>query len=164
MRARAREIRTAVPDPAPMLALFEDQLRELLRRAKRQADRVLVLRQPWFEKDYTPEELAHVWHGAVGDPHREEVSTFYSVEILCRLMALVSARAADVADEMGVEHLNLMPLVEPGLETYYDFVHFTPTGAAAVAEAVAATILRQPVSAECITPPLLLSAPTPVQH
>lgn len=142
MRARAQEIRTAVPDPAPMLRHFEDQFRQLLRRARSHADRVLVVRQPWFEKDYTPEELAHVWHGAVGDPHQEEVSTYYSVEILCRLMALVGARAAHVADELGVEHLNLMSLLESSLETYYDFVHFTPAGSAVVAEAVAAAILR----------------------
>ena len=133
-----------------MLRLFEDQFRGLLGRAKSHADRVLVLRQPWFETDYAPEELAHVYHGGAGNPQREDVSAFYSVEILCQLMALVSARAARVADEVGVETLDLMPLLEPSLNTFYDFVHFTPPGSAVVAHAVTAAILSRPVSVERI--------------
>src|SRR5207237_6713390 len=65
-------------------------------------------------------------------------------EVLCRLMALVDARAAVVADELRVESLTLWPLLEPSLETYYDFVHFTPAGSAVVAEAVGAALLRSP--------------------
>ena len=144
MRTRATEIRTSVPDPTPMLSFYEQQLRELLARAKSCANRVLVLRQPWFDKDYTPEDLAHIWHGAVGDPHREEVSIYYSVEVLSQLMALVSARAARVADELGVEHLDVMSVLEPSLETFYDFVHCTPAGAALLAQAVASAVLRSP--------------------
>lgn len=143
MRARAQEIRATVPDPSPMLRLFEEEFSELLRRAKRQAARVLVLRQPWFGRHYTAEDLAHIWHGAAGNPQREEVRAYYSIDVLCRLMALVSERAADVADDLGVEHLDLMPVLQPSLETFYDFVHFTPAGAALVAEAVASAILAR---------------------
>lgn len=148
MRARARETRTVIPDPTAMVRHFEDQLRELLGRAKSHADRVLVVRQPWFEKDYTREESAQVWHGGVGNPHRDDVTVYYSVEILCWLMALLSERAACVAEELGVEHLDLKPLLDPSLKTYYDFVHFTPAGAAVVANAVAAAILLRPAPAE----------------
>jgi len=137
-----------MPDPTPMLNWFEQQLREAVARAKSRAHRVLVLRQPWFERDYTPEDLAHIWHGAVGDPHRDEVSVYYSVHVLSRLMALVSARAATVADEMGVEHLDLMSVLRPSLQTFYDFVHYTPAGAAVVANVVASAILRSPGSHE----------------
>jgi len=148
MRAHAKETRRDMPDPTPMLSLFEREFRELLARAKSRAHRVLVLRQPWFGKDETPEDRAVIWHGAVGDPHQHEVSTYYSVEVLSRLMAHVSARAAAVADELGVEQLDLMPVLGPSLETFYDFVHYTPAGAAAVAEAVASAIVRRPASAE----------------
>ena len=146
MRARAREIRATTPDPTPMLDFFEAQLRQLLRGAKGRANRVLLVRQPWFEKNYTPEELAHIWHGGVGDPMQEEVTVYYTAEVLCRLMALVDARAAVVADELRVESLTLWPSLEPSLETYYDFVHFTPAGAAVVAEAVGAALLRSPTA------------------
>jgi hypothetical protein len=148
MRARAQEVRTAVADPSPMLRLFEEEFSELIRRAKRHAARVLVVRQPWFERDYAAEDLAHVWHGAAGNPQREDVRTYYSVDVVCRLMALVSKRAADVANALGVEHLDVMPILEPSLETFYDFVHFTPAGAALVAEAVASAILARPIVLE----------------
>jgi len=46
-----------------------------------------------------------------------------------------------VADAVGVEQLDLMPLVECTLKNYYDFCHFTPAGALAVAQAVAAAII-----------------------
>jgi len=144
MRARATETRTVMPDPTPMLSRYEQELRELLARAKSRAHRVLVLRQPWFKKDHTPEDLAQIWHGAVGDPQHEEVSVYYSVEVLSQLMELVSASAVCVADALGVEHLDPMSVLEPSLETLYDFAHYTPAGAAVLAQAVAATILRSP--------------------
>jgi len=144
MRAQATEVRTRVGDPSPMLRLFETEFTEVLRRAKRHARRVLVIRQPWFERAFTAEDLGHIWHGGVGNPQREPVHAFYSADVLCRLMALVSERAADIADALGVEHLDLMEPLRPSLETFYDFVHFTPVGSAVVAEAVATAILRQP--------------------
>lgn len=144
MRARAKEVRTTVLDPAVMLDHFENHFRKLLDKAKAHADRVLVVRQPRFEKDYTPEELAHLWHGGVGKVWREEVTVFYSVEVASHLMVLIDARALRVADELGVEHLDLMPHIERSLKSYYDHCHFTPAGAAAVAEQVAASILRPP--------------------
>ena len=142
MRARAKEVRTVVPDPMCMLDNFENHLRALLQKAKARADRVLLVRQPWFENDYTEEESARLWHGGVGYPQQEEVTVFYSVEVLCRLMALIDARALRVAEELGVEHLDLMSLLEPSLKNYYDFVHFTPAGAAMVVRAVSGAIVR----------------------
>jgi lysophospholipase L1-like esterase len=141
MRARAKTI-DRMPDPTAMLNHFDDHFRKLLLKARAGADRVLVVRQPWFEKDYSHDERAHLWHGGVGKPWREEVTTYYSIEVVCRLMGLMDQRAARVADELGIEQLDLMPILEPSLETYYDFVHFTSTGAAAVAAAVAAALLR----------------------
>lgn len=147
MRARATEIRTAMPDPAPMLEHFERCLRSALVRARAHADRVLVVQQPWFDKDLTAEEAAQMWHGAIGQAWRENVTTFYSNEVLGRLMALVNARAVQVADELGIEHLDLMPVLEPSLEMYYDFFHATPAGARTAAVAVAAALLREPPAA-----------------
>ena len=65
-------------------------------------------------------------------------------------MAALDARAAQVAADVGVEQLDLMPLLEPSLKTFYDFVHYTPAGAATVAEAVAAAILGRTVSEEAM--------------
>jgi lysophospholipase L1-like esterase len=145
MRACSKEIRNSVTDPKDMLANFERNFKELLNAAKAHADRVLVVRQPWFEKNhYTPEEVSHLWSGGMGDPSTgEDVKVFYSLEVCSQLMRLIDLRAAKIADELGIQHLNLMPALEPSLKTFYDFIHFTPAGAAAVAEAVA-KILVQP--------------------
>jgi lysophospholipase L1-like esterase len=142
MRARARVVRT-LPDPTAMLDHFETHLRRAIQRAQAHADRVLVVRQPWFEKDaYTPDEIAHFWHGGVGEAWREEVTTYYSIEVTCRLMALIDTRTSQVADQLGVEQLDLMPALERSLNTYYDFFHATPAGAGAVAKAVAAAVVH----------------------
>jgi hypothetical protein len=154
MRARAKLIRTTVCDPAPMLDHFEVHLRRLVLRAKAHAERVLVVRQPWFDKDFSPEEAASMWHGGVGQAWREEVTTYYSFDVFGRLMSLLDARVAAVADALEVEHLDLKPRLKPSLATYYDGLHVTPAGARAIAAAVGAAILRLP----------LLSTPFSGQH
>ena len=143
MRARAKVIRATMPNPEVMLAHFETHLRRLVVRAHRHADRVIVVQQPWYGRDaLTPEESAHMWHGGVGRAWRDEVTTFFSIDITARLMAMMNARAARVAAELGVETVDLMPVFEPSLETYYDFFHLTPAGARIVAAAIAGVITR----------------------
>jgi lysophospholipase L1-like esterase len=144
MRARAAEIRRVMPDPTPMLDQFDCYFRRVLDRATARADRVLVVRQPWFNKEFTSEEAAHMWHGGAGQVWRQEVSAYYSFDVVSRLMTLVDTRASSIADERGIEQLNLMPVLERSLNTYYDGFHATPAGASAIAAAIgAATIRRQ---------------------
>jgi lysophospholipase L1-like esterase len=145
MRARAKTVRSTMPDPTPMLDHFECYFHRLLRKAIGRADRVLVVRQPWFDKDYSKEEASHMWHGGVGQVWREEVTTYYSFEVVSKLMALVDTKAASLANALGVEQLDLMPLLDRSLATYYDGFHLTPAGARVVATAVAAAVLRQPL-------------------
>jgi lysophospholipase L1-like esterase len=152
MRTEAKELRTTVPDPAVMLDDFEHHFRRLVRRATDHADRVLVARQPWFEKNYTAEEAGCIWHGGLGKAWKQTLTIYYSHDVLNRLMGLVDARAAAVADELGVEHLDLRPVLTPSLENYYDYVHYTPAGAALVAQAVAAAVLRRPPGAPSARP------------
>jgi hypothetical protein len=147
MRARAKDIRTTVADPAPMLDHFECHLRSLVQTAKRHADRVIVVRQPWLDEDYTPEEAAQMWHGGVGVPWEGEITTYFSLSVFSRLMALMDARASAVANALDVEQLELMPLLDRSLKTYYDCFHLTAAGARAVAGIVASAILRQPLEA-----------------
>jgi len=144
MRAAAKEVRTTVPDPVPMLEHFERHFSRLVRRAMVHADRVLVVRQPWFEKDYTEEEAARFWHGGVGKPWKETISVYYSLDVLNSLMGQVDARAAMVADALGVQHVNLRPVLDQGLRHYYDHDHYTPVGATVVARTVASALCRPP--------------------
>jgi len=144
MRAQAKEVRATVPTPDAMLDAFEHHFRRLLRRAAAHARRVIVVRQPWFEKDYNAEEAARLWHGGLGKAWKQQISVYYAQSVLNRLMRLVDDRAARVADELGIEHIDLHQVLAPTLENYYDFVHYTPVGAARVASAVADVILRRP--------------------
>ena len=105
---------------------------------------VIVVRQPWFNKNFTPEEAAVMWHGGVGQAWREEVSVYYSFEIFSALMAALDARASAIARALDVEQLDLMPILEPSLRTYYDAFHITDDGALQIADAVTASILRLP--------------------
>jgi lysophospholipase L1-like esterase len=145
MRAQAKVVRTAMPDPAPMLAHFETHLRRVILRAQAHADRVVILRQSWFAKEpLTPEEMAHMWHGGAGQAWRDAVTTYYSIDVTARLMELLDASAVRVADALGVEAVNLSSVLEPNLTTYYDYFHLTPYGARSVAAAVARTLARAP--------------------
>jgi hypothetical protein len=159
MRARAKIIRATLPDATPVLDHFERHLRCVVERAKAHADRVVLVRQSWFAKEsYTPEEIAHMWHGGVGRAWCEEVTTFYSIEVTSRLMALLDLRAVRVATDLAIEQIDLMSMLRPTLENYYDFFHVTPTGAGVVAAAVASTLLRQPIVDSAISrdlPPCL---------
>jgi len=140
MRRQAIETRSEVPDPSPMLEHFDRHFRAAIRKARAHADRVIVVRQPWFDKPCTREEAALMWHGGIGHAWREKVTTFYSSEVLSTLMALLDDRAARAAHELAVEQLDLMPLLEPSAKTYYDFFHATPAGARVIADAVAAAV------------------------
>lgn len=142
MRAEAKELRTTVPDPAPMLERFERHFERALRRACAHADRVLVTRQPWLETTAGTPEAARIWHGGLGKAWKQEITVYHSLEVLNRLMAAVDARAAAVADRVGIEHLDLRTVLAPTLENYYDYVHYTPAGAARVARAVADALAR----------------------
>jgi lysophospholipase L1-like esterase len=145
MRAAATEMRTTIGDPAVMLDAFAHYLRSSLERASTVARRVVLLQTPWFEKDYTPEEAAHMWHGGLGHPwQRQRINAYYAFEVVNRLMRQMDERAARVAEDLGVERLDLKPVLEPSLQDYFDYTHFTPAGARKVAQAVAARLLRQP--------------------
>jgi len=142
MRARAKEVLDTVPDPAPMLDHFERYLRELVELAKSRARRVIVVRQPWFEKEFTAGEAKLMWNFGAGRPYVEEVTTYYAHAVVWKLMREIDARAASVARATSVEELDLMPLLERSLEIYYDELHHTPKGCEVVGTRVAEAILR----------------------
>ena len=142
MRAEAPDVRTTLPDPRGLLDSFERHFRRLLQRAQAHADRVLVLRQPWFEKDYTAEEAACFWHGGMGKAWKQTVTTYFSLQVVNQVVHLLDARAARVAETLGIEHRDLRSVLAPSLENYYDYMHYTPAGAAVVAREVATALLR----------------------
>lgn len=144
LRERARPLCRTVPDPSPMLDAYEASLRSALLTAMRHADRVVVARQPWLDKSrYTAEGESQFWHGALGDFFAgEAIEKFCAAEVIAELMSQIDSRAVTVADELGLEHVDLRDALEPSLSNYYDQFHFTPTGSAKVADAIAAVLRR----------------------
>ena len=151
MRAEAKDVRTEMPDPSLMLSNFERYFTSLVRRAQAHADRVIIMRQPWFEKDYTAEERARFWHGGAGKPWKEKVTCYFSLEVVNRLLSMVEARVVTVAEALGVPHLDLRPVLNGGLRHYYDHDHYTAAGAALVASTVATALTRGRASPESPT-------------
>ncbi|HEY6807562.1 MAG TPA: hypothetical protein VI160_02150 [Gemmatimonadales bacterium] len=141
MYAEAREVRRTAPDPCVVLDRFDHHLRRIIRRAQGHADRVLLVRQPWFDRAPAPDELAQFWHGGVGKAWKQRIDVVYSYEVLHQLMSRLDAAAARVADELHVPHLDLRPRLRPSLEHYFDMFHYTPAGAAIVAREVAALLV-----------------------
>ena len=141
MRAAAETLLDTYADPTPMLESFETDLRRIIEKLRSYAGRVIVVGQPWFQKEFTDEERAVMWNFGAGRPYEEQVKTYYTHRVGAELMSQVDAVAARVARETGCEHVDLMPILDHSLSTYYDFFHFTPTGAEVVGKTVAAAIL-----------------------
>lgn len=146
MKARARangQICADVGDPSVMLAAWETSLRAALSSARQHSNRVILARQPWYDKPcYTPEEDARFWHGGFGDAYIQDVTKFCSCEALARLMSQLDGGAVKVAEELGIEHVDLRATLPSNLTNYYDQMHFTPTGAARIADALASVVLH----------------------
>jgi hypothetical protein len=122
---------------------FDTYFRRAILQARAHADRVVVVRQSWYGKEpLTAEESAHMWHGGAGQAWREDVTTYYSIEVTARLMAMMNAHADRIAASLGVEQVDLMSVLEPNLATYYDYFHLTPSGARTVADAVARALTQ----------------------
>jgi lysophospholipase L1-like esterase len=141
MRRRAPEIVRVAPDPAPMLDHFERWLERLLRRAQAKAPVVLLARQPWLERPFSPEEQRWLWSYAVGRPYHQDVQRYFAHETAWKLLRAVDERAAAVARRLGVPQLDLMPLVPADFQHWYDEQHHTPLGCRLVGRAVAGALL-----------------------
>lgn len=142
MRAAATEIRESTPDPSILVANYEQNLAAAISIAKTHSRYVLVVRQPWFEKEcFSEAELSLLWNGGVGDIVHDNVTTFYSNEVLFDLLRRIDDSTNRVARQANVDRMELMSLVTASTVNYYDHLHHTPAGAAIVADAVAAKIL-----------------------
>jgi hypothetical protein len=143
-RARASEIIREVPDPGRMLDRLERNLRILLAHAHARAKRVIVARQPWLEKEFTAEEEKRLWMFGAGRIHSETVTAYYGHELVWKLMRLVDERVKRVTADLGVEAVDLMPVVPPTFDLWYDEMHHTAKGCERIGKAIARTLVEGP--------------------
>jgi hypothetical protein len=144
LRQEATRWLDTLADPAPMLDRLEKDIRRCVALAQARKARVIVIRQAWFDKIFTPEEEAAMWGF-----HRED--TYFTHAAVRGLMWKVDRRVERVARELGVEQVDLMPVLEASLSNFYDFLHFTPDGARQVAGHVAAAVLAPELVPERMT-------------
>ncbi|MEM9380226.1 MAG: hypothetical protein AAGB93_09795 [Planctomycetota bacterium] len=137
MRANARTMLDETPDPAPMLEGFREHLTALVRTCRQHAQHVVIARQPWLDRVLTDEEERLLWNFGQGSPYRAELDTYYTIRLVRELMGRVDGVAAEVAAAEDVPAIDLRAEVPSDFEHYYDFLHHTPKGAAAVGRAVA---------------------------
>jgi len=134
----------STPDPEPMLARFESNLAAMIKLCRAKGARVIVVRQPWFDKELSDAEEAVMWNFCIGRPYVEKTTEYYTHPLVRSLLARLDERASATARALGVEELDLRAVVEPNLANYYDYLHFTPQGARLVAETVARAVLARP--------------------
>jgi lysophospholipase L1-like esterase len=142
MRAAATTLVRTPPDARPMLDHFERWFERCLERARAKAPLVLVVRQPWLEKRFTPEEERWLWSYAVGRPYHQKCTTYFAHEAAWELLRAVDRRAEAVATRMGVAQVDLMPLLPADFATWYDEQHHTPAGCRLVGEAAARALVE----------------------
>lgn len=146
-RAEAVIVRDAAPGRAAVTEAFRRNLQAVIQRAAGHADRVLVLRQAWFDKEsYTPEEEALFWNGSVGQAYRGKVTEFYSTRVICAMMRDIDAAAREIAEAMGVENLGLQGRLQPSTAHFVDHFHATPEGSRAIGKLVAEAVLTGAVT------------------
>jgi hypothetical protein len=145
-RANATRILTSIADPSPMLAHYEEHLRRLVALLQRHAARVILVRQPWLERAFTPEEERNLWMFGDGRPYHEPVTDYYDRSVIYPILHQVDAITDKVARELHAESIEIRTRVPPDFEHYYDEMHHTPKGCALVGELVAAAILSRPSS------------------
>ncbi len=143
MRAAAPQRLDETPDASGMLASFERHLRRVIELGRERGALVLVARQPWIERDFTPEEEGLLWNFGLGRPYEEEVDTYCTRRVVGELMRAVDGVQARVAAELSAPSLALQPLVPMDFDHFYDDLHLTPRGAELVGSAVAAAIREE---------------------
>lgn len=146
MRASAKLIQET-PSTASMLAYYETWLRRTIEAGRSTGARVLVLRQPWLQKEFTPEEAKLLWNFGRGRPYQEHVSEYYDIRLVHRLLAEVADVTERVARDVGAEVCELRTKLEPSFDIFYDTLHNTPRGCEAVGRLIAEALLAAPPAA-----------------
>ncbi len=143
MRSRATAMIDLPPANTIMLSHFERNLTRLIQRCQARADRVLVIGQPWLDRDnYSAEEEALLWNGGIGKAYKDEVTVYYSNRVIRALMAELHERARTVSVALGAEFVDVMLGLTGGPPAYIDHFHFTPDGSARVAALVEHQLLQ----------------------
>lgn len=144
-RRNARVLRSKLPDLAPALREYEQNLQTLIVRGRERGVRIIFLTQPvlWKPEGTTPDETQTLMFGLVG-PELRRATEYYAVPALAEGMARYNEVLRRVCRENNIECIDLAAKLKPDLSVFYDDCHFNISGARQVAQVVADHILAKP--------------------
>jgi lysophospholipase L1-like esterase len=141
-------------DATPVLDHFEKFLRRIAALAQARGIRIVLARQPWLDRDLTPEEEKLTWSFAASPIDQGKVAPAYYTHAAIRpLLKACDRRAARVAASLGIEQIELTSAVPASFDYYYDYLHFTPAGARLVAQSIAPVVTGQKRTPETVSAP-----------
>ncbi|MEO0660573.1 MAG: hypothetical protein AAFZ87_03450 [Planctomycetota bacterium] len=139
-RAAATRLVDEVPDRTGLLDAYRRDLGVLIEVCRSFAPRVVLVRQPWLEREFTPDEAAELWNFGNRSPYRGEIDHYFTHRLISELMSDIDRVTDEVARDLHVESIGLRDVVPTDFEHYYDFLHNTPRGAEVVGRALGAHI------------------------
>ena len=77
-----------------------------------------------------------------GSTRNAASAAYYSLDVVWKLMHAVDQRIVDVAKDLGVETIDLRPVVPPTFDLWYDEMHHTAAGCERIGNAVARRLLE----------------------
>ncbi|MGH7678897.1 MAG: hypothetical protein ACRENU_10555 [Gemmatimonadaceae bacterium] len=138
-RRSASRIIDTLPDLTRPLADYRQSLETIARNAREGNAEVIFLTQPSLWKPrITPAEERLLWLGGTGKFQEEPGHEYYSVRALSDAMSRYNAETLSFCRERGLTCLDLAARLPSDSTMFYDDVHFTEAGAAAVGRLVAA--------------------------
>jgi len=148
-RRNASEFRRELPDLERALAAYRANLRECAELARAAGTRLVLVTQPSIWRPELPPELRGLlWLGGTGDYQREVGLPYYDAVAMAEGMRRYNDALREVAEEEGLELIDLAPALPKDDSSFYDDVHFNDGGSRRVAELITSFLLeREPFAA-----------------
>lgn len=138
-RKKAVLIETKLPDLEPNLAVFEDNINQMIDLAKSRAIRIVFLTQPYlWSQNLTSEEAGLLWFG-----YTEDKKKYYSIGALIEGLNKFNLRLRQVCKKRNVECIDLEGLIPSNTGFFYDDVHFNEDGCRRVAGIISEYLIAE---------------------
>jgi lysophospholipase L1-like esterase len=135
----------ALPDLAPGLEEYEQNIMRLVRLAGQQSLRTVFLTHPaLWRHDLTSDEEAMLWMGGTGQFMHESGHAYYPAGLLADGLEAYNARLLEICGKLRLECVDLAREVPRSLVMFYDDAHFTELGTQRVARVVARYLGSRP--------------------
>ncbi|MCK4773793.1 MAG: hypothetical protein KAT30_03370, partial [Candidatus Krumholzibacteria bacterium] len=136
--------RSRLPDLDEALKEYRENLNHIVDTAEEHDVRVVFVTQPTIWRADLPQEVrSRLWLGGVGQFQEMPDQPYYTVEVLAEVVSKYNGVLKDLAEERGVECMDLAAVVPKDTTVFYDDCHFNEGGARIVATALAEYLMGQ---------------------